>query len=118
MINFAGLWSYKLLFIYFGEIPMSKTSQLISSALAALLATGLVATSSVAVAADGKVKCAGIAKAGKNDCGTAAHSCAGQAKTDNDPKEWKYVKSEKECTDMKGMVVAAKTEDKKPVEKK
>jgi uncharacterized membrane protein len=37
-----------------------------------------------------KVKCYGIAKAGKNDCATASHSCAGAARTDNDPAEWKY----------------------------
>jgi uncharacterized membrane protein len=38
-------------------------------------------------------KCYGIAMAGKNDCAskTGSHSCAGQAKTDNDPNEWKYV---------------------------
>lgn len=40
-----------------------------------------------------KEKCYGIVKAGQNDCADAsgAHSCAGQAKRDNDPSEWKYV---------------------------
>jgi uncharacterized membrane protein len=32
----------------------------------------------------GKEKCYGVAKAGKNDCGSGAHSCAGQATKDND----------------------------------
>jgi uncharacterized membrane protein len=32
-----------------------------------------------------------VAKAGQNDCGTAKHACAAQAKLDNDPTEWKYV---------------------------
>ena len=36
-------------------------------------------------------KCAGIAAKGKNDCGANDHSCAGNAKTDNDPNEWIYV---------------------------
>lgn len=36
-------------------------------------------------------KCFGIVKAGKNDCGTAAHSCAGQSTKDADEKEWLYV---------------------------
>ena len=37
-------------------------------------------------------KCYGVAQAGKNDCGTAKHACAGQgAKVDKDPTEWKYV---------------------------
>ena len=30
-------------------------------------------------------------KAGQNDCGTGAHTCAGKAKKDNAPEEWKYV---------------------------
>lgn len=39
----------------------------------------------------GKEKCQGVAKKGKNDCGTKSHSCAGLAKIDYDPSEWKYV---------------------------
>ena len=35
-------------------------------------------------------KCYGIAKAGKNDCGTGKHGCAGQAKADGGD-EWVYV---------------------------
>jgi uncharacterized membrane protein len=69
-----------------------KASQLvISAAIAGLLS----ATSGLAAAQDApkKEKCFGIAKAGKNDCGTSQHSCAGQAKGDNIPEEWKYVKS-------------------------
>ena len=33
-------------------------------------------------------KCYGVAKAGKNDCAGASHACAGQAKTDNNGKEF------------------------------
>ncbi|ABZ78739.1 conserved hypothetical protein [Shewanella halifaxensis HAW-EB4] len=38
-------------------------------------------------------KCAGVAKAGANDCGAldGSHGCAGQAKEDNMPTEWIYV---------------------------
>lgn len=38
-------------------------------------------------------KCAGIAKAGMNDCGAldGSHGCAGQAKADNLDIEWVYV---------------------------
>lgn len=62
-----------------------------SSALASLLALGLVGPA--AAQDSGKEKCYGIAKAGQNDCGSAngSHSCAGQAKADKDPNEWKYV---------------------------
>lgn len=36
-------------------------------------------------------KCYGIAAAGKNDCATAVHACAGQSTADRDPREWKGV---------------------------
>ena len=63
---------------------------ILSSALASVLALGLV---SQAAAQDKKEKCYGIAKAGQNDCAnlSGSHSCAGQAKADMDVGEWKYV---------------------------
>jgi uncharacterized membrane protein len=38
-------------------------------------------------------KCAGVSKAGKNDCGAldGSHQCGGMSKKDNDPNEWVYV---------------------------
>jgi uncharacterized membrane protein len=33
-------------------------------------------------------KCYGVAKAGKNDCAGAAHSCSGQGKKDGAATEW------------------------------
>ena len=38
-------------------------------------------------------KCAGIAAAGKNDCGAldGSHSCGGQSKANNSASEWIYV---------------------------
>lgn len=66
---------------------------MVSTAISGLLALGLVAASSseaLAGKAD-KEKCAGIAKAGMNDCGTSKHSCAGKAKVSGDPEEWVYV---------------------------
>jgi uncharacterized membrane protein len=33
-------------------------------------------------------KCYGVAKAAKNDCAAAAHSCSGMSKKDGDTKEW------------------------------
>jgi uncharacterized membrane protein len=64
---------------------------ILSSALASVLALGLVGQ---AAAQDSKKeKCYGVAKAGQNDCGNLAgtHTCAGQAKADMDVGEWKYV---------------------------
>lgn len=56
---------------------------------AAIMALGLAATSNIALAEDTKMeKCAGIVKAGMNDCGTKGHACAAQAKVDKDPSEW------------------------------
>lgn len=51
-------------------------------------------------------KCAGIAKAGKNDCGAldGSHGCAGQAKMDNSANEWVYV-PEGSCEKIVGGVV-------------
>jgi len=66
---------------------MNPKNMTIAAAIAGLLAVGTAQASHHEGAAE-KVKCYGVAKAGKNDCGTANHSCAGMAKTDNDPTEW------------------------------
>jgi uncharacterized membrane protein len=84
---------------------MSLKTIAIASAVGSLLALGSAAAS--AADAPAKEKCAGVAEAGKNDCASAAHSCAGQAKTANDPKEWKYV-PKGECEKMGGKVVTEK----------
>lgn len=76
----------------------------IASAAAALLSSAFLSAPAMA---QEKEKCYGIAKAGQNDCANLAgtHSCAGQAKADNDKGEWKYV-AKGTCTDMKGMSAA------------
>lgn len=71
---------------------MKDNKAVISAALAGVVALGLGAASQTAEAAKpGFEKCAGIVKAGMNDCGTSNHSCAGQAATDGDAEEWVYV---------------------------
>ena len=74
---------------------------IVSSALASVLALGLAGQ--VAAQSKDKEKCYGVVKAGQNDCANIAgtHTCAGQAKVDNDPGEWKYV-AKGTCKDMKG----------------
>jgi uncharacterized membrane protein len=64
-----------------------KTSLIVASAVAAAISLGAVASAS---AADNE-KCYGIAAAGKNDCQTASHSCAGTTTADNMPDSWIYV---------------------------
>jgi uncharacterized membrane protein len=78
----------------------------IASAVGSLLTLG---TANVSAQDAAKEKCYGVAEAGKNDCGTAKHSCAGQAKTDKAADEWKYV-PKGECEKMGG-----KLGDKKPM---
>ncbi|HYD59928.1 MAG TPA: DUF2282 domain-containing protein [Noviherbaspirillum sp.] len=83
---------------------MNKRHVLLATAIAC--AAGL----STAYAAEGdKEKCFGVAKAGQNDCAstTGAHSCAGQAKKDNDPNEWKFV-AKGTCEKMGGKLAAKK----------
>jgi uncharacterized membrane protein len=69
---------------------MSKTDMILKSTIAGIIALGITAAPAMA-GKPGMEKCAGIAKAGKNDCGTSKHACAGQAASDADPEEWVYV---------------------------
>jgi uncharacterized membrane protein len=68
---------------------MNTRRKLLTSAIASLVAFGFA--QQAAAQEKDKEKCYGIAKAGQNDCGTAAHTCAGKATRDNAPDEWKYV---------------------------
>jgi uncharacterized membrane protein len=72
---------------------MNKRHAMIAAALAsACAANAAFASGQDDMAAKGdQEKCYGVAKAGQNDCGTATHGCAGQAKADNDATDWKYV---------------------------
>ena len=70
---------------------MKPTDRIIRSALAGLLALGIAQSALAQDARPAKEKCYGIAKHGENDCSTATHSCAGKAKKDRAPDEWKYV---------------------------
>jgi uncharacterized membrane protein len=68
---------------------MDTRSKLLGTAIAGVIA--IAAAQEAHAQGKDKEKCYGIAKAGQNDCGTAAHTCAGKAKKDNAPDEWKYV---------------------------
>jgi uncharacterized membrane protein len=82
---------------------MNLKNVTIAAAVGSLLALGSMTASAGDDMAAGasKEKCYGVAKAGKNDCASAAHSCAGQAKMDGDAGEWKYV-PKGECEKMGG----------------
>ncbi|MEE9351079.1 MAG: DUF2282 domain-containing protein [Thiotrichaceae bacterium] len=96
---------------------MKKSRVLATAAVANILVLGTtISTVAFAVPDQPKnwEKCAGIAKAGKNDCGSltkGGHSCAGQAETDNSDTEWVYVPQgtcEKITGGIKGKVKPAK----------
>lgn len=58
------------------------------AALAAVQRYTHVLPGSGPATAQERERCYGVARAGHNDCGTAVHSCAGQAARDGDPHEW------------------------------
>jgi len=82
--------------------------QLLSSALASLLAVGSMSMAQAhdAAAPKDKEKCFGIVKAGQNSCAnlSGTHSCAGEAKTDNSPVEWTLV-AKGTCAKLGGLTV-------------
>ena len=68
---------------------MNASKPLMSASLASLIAMSLTLAANSALAAkDDTEKCAGIVKAGKNDCGTSKSACAGTAKADRDSEAW------------------------------
>lgn len=69
---------------------MNKREFLLKSAVTSAMALGLAAAPALA-AKPGMEKCAGIVKAGKNDCGTSKLSCSGTSTRDSDPEAWVYV---------------------------
>jgi uncharacterized membrane protein len=80
---------------------MNMKNLALAAAVGSLLSMGVSTTAMAGDKAADKEKCYGVAKAGKNDCASNGHSCAGQAKADNDPGDWKYV-PKGECEKMGG----------------
>jgi len=91
---------------------MQKPENKLNKTIAGIIALGAgIASGNVQAVPDQPAaweKCAGVALAGKNDCGAldGKHSCAGQASKDNDSNEWIYV-AEGTCTKITGGKVAA-----------
>ena len=90
---------------------MKKANTVKSAAIVAnILALGAVVSTPAQAVPEQPThweKCAGIAKAGKNDCGSLdkSHGCAGYAKSDNLDTEWVYV-PKGTCEKITGGVVA------------
>lgn len=72
---------------------MKNLNVLMASAITSVLAAGLLSVGGETLAAEKAKpeKCYGIVKAGKNDCQTAASSCAGTAKKDGQRDAWVYL---------------------------
>lgn len=69
---------------------MNGKDTLIRGAFASLIALGLTTGTTSVIAQDkGKTeKCAGVIKAGKNDCGTSHSSCHGSISVVGDKEAW------------------------------
>jgi uncharacterized membrane protein len=71
---------------------MSNRNSLYLFAVSSALALVGAASGSTASAADGdKEQCAGIIKAGKNDCATSKNQCHGHVTSDAVPEAWIYL---------------------------
>lgn len=62
-------------------------------AVGGLFAAGAVGIATPSLAADtaGMEQCAGIVKAGKNDCATSTNQCHGHVTSDRNPEAWVYL---------------------------
>jgi uncharacterized membrane protein len=70
-----------------------KNDGLLKLAVSALVTAGAMASSTSVLAADEPQmeQCAGIIKAGKNDCATSTNACHGHVTTDSNPEAWVYL---------------------------
>jgi uncharacterized membrane protein len=92
---------------------MKNSDLIIRSAFTGLMALGLATAGAQAAAAQPMEKCAGIVKAGKNDCGSGANACAGTSKRDGDKSAWILV-PKGTCAKIVGGADVTKNPDNKP----
>lgn len=76
-----------------GVINSVKKGATLAGIASALFMAGVSANADVPAQPASWEKCAGIAVAGKNDCGSldGKHDCAGKATADSSPSDWVYV---------------------------
>lgn len=98
---------------------MQQRDKLIAGTVSGILALGAAAVANAVPDQPEKwEKCAGVAKAGMNDCGAldGSHDCAGMAKQSSDEDEWVYVPAGT-CEKLVGGTVAASVPAKDAEEK-
>jgi len=64
---------------------------LLRTAMASLLALGASTVATAALADHHQEQCAGVIKAGKNDCATSTNACHGHVANDSNPEAWIYL---------------------------
>ena len=68
---------------------MKTKTAILAAAIGSLAAfAGPLASAADDAKSTATEKCYGVAKAGKNECANAAHSCQGLSKKDGDTKDW------------------------------
>lgn len=71
---------------------MKQHDSIVRAAVAGVLALSGLAIGGTALAAeDGKEQCAGIVKAGQNDCATSVNACHGHATAEQSAEAWIYL---------------------------
>jgi uncharacterized membrane protein len=74
---------------------MHANDNVLRCAIAAVIAAGALSFTAGAIADSldhtRDEKCAGVIKAGKNDCATSKNQCHGHVTVDRDPEAWVYV---------------------------
>ncbi len=70
---------------------MNESKKVATSAVAGVLAVGMMAASQTAMAEKKFEKCYGVVKAGKNDCQTNTSSCAGTSTADAQKDAWVFL---------------------------
>jgi len=70
---------------------MFNRDSMLRAAVAGLVMIGGAAADVALADKPGMEQCAGIIKAGKNDCATSANACHGHVTSDANPEAWIYV---------------------------
>jgi uncharacterized membrane protein len=71
---------------------MTDRNQVLRTALSTVVALGIAAGGVSSFAAhENEEQCAGVVKAGKNDCATSKNQCHGHVTVDGDSEAWVYL---------------------------
>jgi uncharacterized membrane protein len=71
---------------------MNQHDSIVRAAIAGVLAcAGLAVAATTLAAESGQEQCAGIVKAGKNDCATSTNACHGHTTVDSSAEAWIYL---------------------------